>query len=210
MSAIPRIKAYRREIEVANDDRIPHDRAMRRLLVILALGFTLSGCAIDPYRQHRPARLLLGASSRHLASTPTTVAAREAMPSSTTTASTAYTASGQFTMLYRALRAGVELETGRMDVRGSNFAGAYGVLGAEHGMGAASIGVELAGGWRGIRVASGEDNENTLIWEPRVRGSYRVGEQVSLGGVAGATLGERGAWMIGLNIGFHDFGALGR
>ncbi len=184
---------------------------MQRCIVLAVVSVLAAGCAADPYRERRPARFLLGANARDLAGASTSaVAARgETMPTRTASADTAITGSGQFTLGIRNLIVGVELEEGRLDTQRSNFAGAYGVIGAEASSPMGSIGVELVSGWRGLRLAD-EDDVNTFIAEPRVRGMYRLGEQVSVGGVIGATLNERGSWMAGFYLGFHSraFGPL--
>ena len=174
--------------------------------MLAAIAASVSACAFDPHRERRPARFLLGANTRDLGgNSQPAIAAREAMPTPTEpTALGAATGVGQFTMAYRNLLAGFELEAGRLEARGSNFAGAYGVLGAEHATRSGSIGVELVSGWRGVRAGSGVDDVNSIVVEPRVRGQYRIGDQVSLGGVLGATLGERGSWMLGVNVGFYS------
>ena len=179
---------------------------MLRSLAFALLAVSLVGCAFDPGRHRRPARLLLGANTRALGPAPqSAIAAREATPSAAEPLGTAaHTGSAQFTMAYGHMLAGFELETGVLDVSGSNFGGAYGVLGAEHATRSGSIGVEMATGWRALRYRTGIDDDERLIVEPRVRGQYRFGSQVSLGGVVGATLGDEGSWMVGLNLGFHS------
>jgi hypothetical protein len=199
-----------RQFIVATRLRVAHDRTMSRTLAFALLAVSLVGCAFDPGRERRPARFLVGANSRGLGdSAQAAIAKRESAPAGDTVAAgTAHTASGQFTMGYGRVLAGVELETGVLDVRGSQFAGAYGVLGAEHASRSGSIGVEMVSGWRGLRYRGMED-DNTIVVEPRVRAQYRFGSQVSVGGVLGATLGDEGSWMVGLNVGFHS-AALGR
>ena len=184
---------------------------MLRSLAFALLAVTVVGCAFDPGRHRRPARLLLGANTRDLgpASQSATVR-REATPSPDAVLGTAaHTGSAQFTMGYGHVLAGFELETGVLDASGSSYGGAYGVLGAEHATRSGSLGVEIASGWRALRYRTGIEDDETIIVEPRVRGQYRFGSQVSLGGVVGATLGDEGSWMVGLNLGFHS-AAFGR
>ncbi|MBA3821345.1 MAG: hypothetical protein H0X17_20850 [Deltaproteobacteria bacterium] len=155
--------------------------------------------------------MLIGPTARGLATAPAAaptgdVALRGATsPDVTAIDQDARTVAAQFTMSTRYhAYGGFELETGVLEERGSSFGGAYGVLGAEHVTPAGSIGAELVAGWRGIRAASGETDVNDTIVEPRVRAQLRLGSQVTLGAVAGATLGELGSWMAGLNVGFHS------
>ncbi|HLL25260.1 MAG TPA: hypothetical protein VK427_24160, partial [Kofleriaceae bacterium] len=104
-----------------------------RGIAAIVIGLMFTACAFDPAREKRPARLLLGANARGLAgSTASNIAARGEVAAPTSTpevASGAITGSGQFTMRYgRVLRLGIELEEGRLDTAGSNYAGAYGVV----------------------------------------------------------------------------------
>jgi hypothetical protein len=181
---------------------------MRRCLVVVAVVVVSSlaaGCALERLPRERPARLLVGANTRDLAGSPASVALRQASPTQEAVPLGAYTASVHFTMkLRRFLYGGMEVEAGQLDTRGSNFGGAYGVLGAEHATRLFSIGVEVASGWRGLRYRSGADDLHAYIAEPRVRGQLRIGEQLSLGAMAGATLGERGSWMGGIYLGVHS------
>jgi hypothetical protein len=110
----------------------------------------------------------------------------------------------QFTVAYRKILVGLELEEGRLGTDGSNYAGAYSIIGFEHNMRAAAIGVELASGWRGIRYHGDSDDVSAFVAEPRVRGQLRLGDQVTLGAVVGSTLGELGSWMAGAYLGFHS------
>ncbi len=179
---------------------------MRRCLALAAVAtsFTM-GCAHDLHRRERPVRLLLGAYARDLGGASSDLALRQVSPSQEAAPLGAYTASTHFTVALRSLLyGGMEFEAGQLDTRGSNFGGAYGVLGAEHATRMGSIGVELAGGWRGLRYRSGMDDVHTYVAEPRVRGQLRIGAQLSLGAVAGATLGDRGSWMAGLYLGVHS------
>jgi hypothetical protein len=166
----------------------------------------LSGCVLDPHRQTRQTRFVMAAQSHRLhAQKPVDdFTARESTPAMTESIATgAYTGSGQLTLrAWDKLVYGFELEAGRLDKTGSNFAGAYGVLGAEHVTGWGMVGVEVASGWRGIRYRHGLDDDNSIIAEPRVRAQYRLGSQVTMGAVAGATIGELGTFMAGIFIGF--------
>jgi hypothetical protein len=180
---------------------------MRRCLVLAAIVCVSTlGCSFDRHRHDRPARFLLGTNARDLATSSGAVALRTGSPTEVAPlGQEARTVSGQFTMATRYHGyAGVELEAGTLDVHGSNFGGAYGVLGAEHLSRFGSLGVELVSGWRGLRHGLGEDDVNTFVAEPRVRGQLRIADQVTAGAVAGATLGEQGAWMAGIYLGFHS------
>jgi hypothetical protein len=173
-----------------------------RWLVLL----TLTGCVVDPYRQERPIRLLVGANARDISNSENGATFRTASGETPRHDSHgAGTGDIQFTVKYRALLLGIEAETGRLGTAGSNFAGAYGVIGAEHQMPSSSIGVELVGGWRGLRYdADDTDDVNAFVAEPRARGQVQLSDQVTFGAVVGATLGELGSWMAGAYIGFHS------
>ena len=174
-----------------------------RWLVLL----TLSGCVVDPYRQDRPIRMLVGANARDITNSENGATFRTASgetPESKHASHGAGTGDVQFTVKYRVLLVGAEVETGRLGTDGSNFAGAYGVLGAEHKMSSSSIGVELVSGWRGLRYKGDTDDVNSFVTEPRVRGQIQISDQLTFGAVAGATLGELGSWMAGAYIGFHS------
>ncbi len=185
---------------------------MRGFTVAALIAASLPACAFDRHRRDRPARFLIGPTARGLSTTPPAAAPSgdvalrgTTSPEPTAIDQDARTVAAQFTMATRHhAYGGFELETGVLEERGSNFGGAYGVIGAEHVTPGGSIGAELVAGWRGIRAASGETDINDMIIEPRVRAQLRIGAQVTLGAVAGATLGELGSWMAGLNLGFHS------
>lgn len=182
---------------------------MKRVAVLLVL---LSTACVFDRAKDRPTRLRLGGATRALAAAPASgVALRQVSPTPQAPALTdAHTGVGQFTQRFLGvLYAGGELETGRMNVPRSNFAGAYGVLGMEQPLGPGSLGVELVAGWRGLRVGSLENEEHFFVAEPRVRGELWIGDQFSLGAALGTTLDERGSWMVGLNLGIHS-SAFGR
>jgi len=180
---------------------------MRRGILLAIVVVSSVGCAFDRHRADRPARLLLGTNARDLSgSEDAEIALRAASPSEAAPVpQDAYTLAAQFTMATKlGAYGGFELETGRMDTRGSNFAGGYGVLGAEHAWRSAAVGVELVTGWRGLRLGHGVEDVNNLVTEPRLRGQLRLAPQLTVGAVAGATFGERGSWMTGLYLGFHS------
>lgn len=178
---------------------------MCRCLVLVAVVTSFAGCALEQLPRERPARLLMGANTRGLAGSEAAVALRQASPTQEVVPLGAYTASVHFTVaMRRFVYGGMEVEAGQLDTGGSNYAGAYGVVGAEHATRLGSIGVELAGGWRGLRFRGGIDDVHSYVAEPRVRGQLRIGEQLSLGAMAGASIAERGSWMAGLYLGVHS------
>jgi hypothetical protein len=179
---------------------------LRSILFAAVVASSTMACAFDPYRAHRPARLLLGTNARDLAGSDDRIAARTASPTAAeAVAHSAQTVSAQFTMATtHRLYGGFELEAGRLDSRGSNFAGAYAVVGAEHAWSAGSIGAELVGGWRALRDGLEADDVSSLVAEPRVRGQLQVSPQLTLGAVVGSTFAERGSWLAGLYLGVHS------
>jgi hypothetical protein len=193
---------------------------MLRFVVVVAAMTVCASCALDPHRQDRPAQLRLGTNARHFtASTPTAsseplarVGAVQRAPvaagageSTTTVGHEAITGSAQFTMTaHRFVYLGGELEAGKLENAGSNVAGAYAVAGAQHTARYGSLGVEVVGGWRQLRYSLDEDPVSQSILEPRVRGELWLSPQVTFGAKAGATLGEQGAWMAGIYLGFHS------
>ncbi|MBA3395412.1 MAG: hypothetical protein H0T89_22380 [Deltaproteobacteria bacterium] len=188
---------------------------IRRIVCAVLITAGATGCLLDRHRKDRPARFVVGTHARGLATGTATAAPASDVAARTTTepASASHgakTLTGQFTMVTQhLLYGGVEVEAGVLEERGSNFGGAYGVVGAEQVSRAGAIGVELVGGWRGLRERLGATDVNTYVAEPRVRAQLRLGPQLMLGAVAGATVGERGSWMAGLTLGFHSH-AFGR
>lgn len=182
---------------------------MVRVAVLLALVTT--ACVFDRAKD-RPTRLRIGAATRELASpsAPPPVLRQVVQTQEPPALTGAQTGVGQFTQRFLGvLYAGGELETGRMNVASSNFAGAYGVVGMEQAVGPGSLGLELVAGWRGLRVGSLENEQNFFVAEPRVRGELWIGEQFTLGAALGTTLDQRGSWMLGVNLGIHS-SAFGR
>jgi hypothetical protein len=118
----------------------------------------------------------------------------------------ATTAALQFTMsMGHKVYAGGEAETGKLALPGSWFAGAYGIVGAEHMTGRGALGVELAAGWRGVRYSlDADDDEDVLVLEPRVRAQLWFAEQWTLGGAVGTRVGAEGEWMAGVYLGVHS------
>lgn len=122
-------------------------------------------------------------------------------------ANSAVTTSLRFTgrMAYNVFL-GVEGEVGEiLGLTGSNVAGAYGIAGARTDIGRLRVGVEMAAGRRWIRYElDGSEDASLMMAEPRVRADLWVSPRFTLGGAAGATLGERDVWMAGLYIGLHS------
>jgi len=113
----------------------------------------------------------------------------------------------QFTMATAGqLYTGIEVETGRLDRPGSNLAGAYAVAGLEQRFGFGAVGAELAAGWQGLRYQFGDEDHDTLVAEPRLRGQVWIAEQWTLGATAGVRLtGDRNDdWMAGAYLGVHS------
>ncbi len=176
------------------------------LLALLA-----TGCLFDNHAATRPARFAVGPNLRAL-DVPTGGGARgttAGRTSETTPAArdplSAVSASLKFTMQTSLhTYAGAEIETGRLEGETSSFSGAYGIFGVEQPLGFGSFGVELATGWRGLRYGTGDDEQDLLVIEPRVRGQIWIGEQWTLGGAVGAVAGRGGEWMTGVYLGVHS------
>jgi hypothetical protein len=176
-----------------------------RWLVIASI--LLSACMLDPQRQQRPIRLLLGANARDITNSENGATFRTESGEAAEKRHASHgagTGDAQFTVAYRSILVGIELEEGRLATDGSNFAGAYSIVGYEHKLRSASFGVELASGWRGIRYKGDTDDVSAFVAEPRVRGQIQLSDQVTFGAVAGSTLGELGSWMAGAYLGFHS------
>lgn len=175
----------------------------------------MSGCLLDPQVGNRPARFHIGPNTRAVSVPTPDPDARQpfgAARSSTSTAPdeqqlSATSVSMQFTMATSyPLYTGIEAETGRLHLPGSNFAAAYGVVGLEQHLGFGSVGAELAAGWQGVRYTSGDEEHNTLVAEPRLRGQLWIAEQWTLGATLGARLtdGLSDDWMAGAYLGVHS------
>ncbi|MEO8701063.1 MAG: hypothetical protein ABI867_13525 [Kofleriaceae bacterium] len=185
---------------------------LRFVLVALCACIATAGCALDPHRDNRPARLRLGTNARHFTSTSAApIALRRAPASASSESSTTtvghegVTGSAQFTMTtHRSFYLGGELEAGTLDNPGSNVAGAYAVAGAQHAGRFGSLGVEVVGGWRALRYSLGDEQVSKGIIEPRVKAELWLSPKLTFGGTAGATLGEEGVWMAGLFLGVHS------
>jgi hypothetical protein len=187
---------------------------MLRLVAIACVAWCATGCLFDRSIGKRPARFYAGPNARNIVvpitqdpvgGPSTTFAGSTPAPEKSNTRLAAYTASFQFTMASKHMfYLGGEAEAGRLEADGSNFAGAYGILGGEHRSGFGSIGAELAGGWRGLRFTYGDDDHDRFLLEPRVRGQLWIADQFTLGAAAGAVLNGHGEWMAGVYLGIHS------
>jgi hypothetical protein len=187
---------------------------MTRLAAIVVGCSILCGAAADAdadrRRHDRPVMFEVGVNTRHFAaSDPADVAFRTADPQDTSMGDgTALTTSLRFTgrTPYDTF-VGVEAETGTLlGYDSSNLAGAYGVGGARIDLRAVRLAVELVTGRRWVRYAMNyaSSDDSDWIFEPRVRGDFWLGQHVTLGGAAGATLSDRAVWMAGIYIGINS------
>jgi len=175
---------------------------LRCALIVMVV---MMGCALDPHRHDRPARLRIGTNGRRISAPATDpVALRSGTSETPRTAYDALTFTGQFTLTGRSLYVGGEAETGRLDATGSNLAGAYAIAGVQHLADYGSLAAEFAAGWRSLRFSLDNDGASTLVLEPRLRAEIWMSSQLSLGATTGATLGEQGGWMAGLYLGIHS------
>ncbi|HUQ08133.1 MAG TPA: hypothetical protein VM261_36810 [Kofleriaceae bacterium] len=195
--------------------RGPAVAGMMSLVVCGVLAGSLSGCLLDPYAGHRPARFHVGPNTRAV-SVPTAAPGGATSGAARTTSPTpqgdteqlaASTVSLQFTMQTpHAFYTGIEAETGRLHVPLSNVAAAYGVVGLEQDIGLGSLGAEIAAGWQSIRYKSGDAEHETIVVEPRLRGQLWIAEQWTVGATMGARLDDDGdnGWMAGAYLGVHS------
>ncbi len=176
-------------------------------VVVFAMATT--GCMFDHRREDRPARVRFGVTTHRLSSETgdSLVAARsgEPMPTSTKAGpSTAITGSAQFTMSFRGpVYLGVEAEGGAMTRSGSNYAGGYGVIGAESTSGIGSLAVELVAGRRWMRQDTESADVSSFAVEPRLRAQFWMTDQLTFGAAIGATPIDR-SFMAGVFLGVHS------
>lgn len=178
----------------------------------------MPGCLLDPKLGKQPARFHVGPNTRSLG-VPTAPApdARPAPDGAARSASSATepdeqqlsatSVAMQFTMaMTHQLYSGIEAETGRLHVPGSNLAVASAVVGLEQRLGFGSVGAELALGWQSIRYTSGDTEHRTVVAEPRLRGQLWIADQWTLGATFGARTdgGRNGDWMTGAYLGVHS------
>jgi hypothetical protein len=172
---------------------------------------------MDPQAGRRPARFHVGPNTRAVSvptpvedSGPTGGAAKSASSSSADPVEQQLSANSialQFTMATAyPLYTGIEAETGRLSLPGSNLAAAYAVVGLEQRLGFGAVGAELAAGWQGVRYNSGDEDHDTLVAEPRLRGQVWIAEQWTLGATFGARIagGQKDDWMGGAYLGVHS------
>ena len=162
-----------------------------------------------------PVHLELGVNTRHFAASERgRVALRSAsgmLPEDDSPGGTGVTMSLRFTKWMRwATFAGVEAETGSLMEAGSNFAGAYALVGARGAVGPVALYVEGAPGKRWVRYGSMSKSYESYVLESRVRVETWLSSRFTFGGAIGATLtGDVRVWMAGVYIGVHslDFGS---
>ncbi len=161
-----------------------------------------------------PVHLELGVNTRHFAASERgRVALRTesgVLPDDGTPGGTGVTMSLRFTKWMRwGTFAGIEAETGSLMEPNSNFAGAYGLVGARGTMGPVALYVEGAPGKRWVRYGSMSKSYESYLLESRVRAETWLSSRFTFGGAIGATLtGDVRVWMAGVYIGVHslDFG----
>lgn len=184
------------------------------LLVCALIPGLVSGCLLDPKAGYRPARFHVGPNTRAVTLPPDTdpAPARGTARSTVPTEPDPYQVSAtsvslQFTMASPHLfYSGIEAETGRLSLPGSNLAAAYAVVGLDQPLGFGSFGAELAAGWQGVRYESGEEDHDSLVVEPRLRAQLWIATQWTFGATAGARLAEglSNDWMAGAYLGVHS------
>lgn len=174
-------------------------------VVVFALATT--GCMLDKRREDRPARIRFGVTTHRVSSEAgEQLSARGAEPMPTTKAapSSAITGSAQFTMAWRGpVYLGIEAEGGMMSRAGSNFAGGYGVIGAESASGLGSLAVEVVAGRRWMRQDADSPDVASFALEPRLRAQFWLSEQLTFGAAIGATPIDR-SFMAGVFVGVHS------
>lgn len=176
-------------------------------------------CALQPACVRRvydpPARLSVGATTRHHAATPidnsrSFRAVTSEPPKKELAATDAKLVGIGFTMASGyGTYAGGEVETGSLEGDNSSAAGVYGIFGIRRALPGINVAVELAAGQRWLRYGGQDGEVGSLIAEPRVRGDVWLTERLSLGATGGVTVGDDKAWMVGFYLGIHshDFGS---
>jgi hypothetical protein len=188
-------------------------RYHQRVKTLVGLVIVLSGCTRRVYDP--PARLSVGATTRHHAATP--VDNTRSFRAVTTTPEPEMLAAQEaklvgigFTMASGyGTYAGGEVETGVLEGESSTAAGVYGLFGFRHALPGVNLAVELAAGQRWLRYGGPDGEVSSLIAEPRVRADVWLGQRLALGAVGGVTVGDESAWMVGFYLGIHshDFGS---
>ncbi len=180
--------------------------------VVLACSLA-TGCTRRIYDP--PARLTVGATTRHHAATPVedskTFRSTTAPPKQEMIAAQEAKLVGiGFTMASGyGTYAGGEVETGVLEGAGSSAASVYGIFGFRHAMPGVNFAAELAAGQRWLRYGGPDGEIGSLVAEPRVRADFWINSRFSLGAAGGVTLGDQTAWMAGFFLGIHshDFGS---
>lgn len=167
-----------------------------------------TGCMLDRRREDRPARIRFGVTTHRLSSEAgdTLIAERGNEPMSTTKSapSSAVTGSAQFTMAWRGpVYLGIEAEGGAMMRGGSNYAGGYGVIGAESETRLGSLAVEVVAGRRWMRQDADSADVASFVVEPRLRAQFWITDQVTFGAAIGGTPIDRSV-MAGVFLGVHS------
>ncbi len=182
-----------------------------RTVVLSGLGCVFATTAFANPRGENPMQFEFGVNTRQFEATEgERVAFRTMSPqpvdpaeasNSALTMSLRFTGRTAYNMFF-----GVEGEVGEiLGLNDSNVAGAYGIAGARADVGRLRMGIEMAAGRRWIRYAlDGREDASVMMAEPRVRADLWVSPRFTLGGAAGATLGERSVWMAGVYIGLHS------
>jgi hypothetical protein len=174
-------------------------------VVVFALATT--GCLLDKRREDRPARIRFGVATHRVSSEAgDQLSARsdEPMPTQSASPTTAITGSAQFTMAWRGpMYLGVEAEGGAMSRSGSNYAGGYGVIGAESASALGSLAVEVVAGRRWMRQDANSRDITSFAVEPRLRAQFWMTDQLTFGAAVGATPIDR-SYMAGVFIGVHS------
>jgi hypothetical protein len=180
---------------------------VRESALIAVFAVAATGCMFDRRREDRPARVRFGVTTHRLSSeTGDQLSARGSEPTPTTKAapSSAITGSAQFTMAWRGpLYLGVEAESGAMVRSGSNYAGGYGVIGAESKSPLGSLAVEVVAGRRWMREDGDSADVASFAVEPRLRAQFWMAPQLTLGAAIGVTPLDR-SYMAGVFLGVHS------
>jgi hypothetical protein len=175
-------------------------------VVVFAMATT--GCLLDHQREDRPARIRFGVTTHRLSSetgdTLTTERGNEPMPTTKSAPSSAITGSAQFTMVWRGpMYLGVEAEGGAMMRGGSNYAGGYGVIGAESESRLGSLAVEVVAGRRWMRQDADSADVASSVVEPRLRAQFWMTDQLTFGAAIGGSPIDR-SMMAGVYLGVHS------
>jgi hypothetical protein len=181
-------------------------RTLGRALLLVCI---LAPAAAADEEQSGRIQFEVGVNTRHFAAAnPSDVAFRSMEePDPELGGGTAVTSSLRFTSKRRYNTFfGVEGEAGQLvGYQYSNIAGAYGVAGARNDIGRLRIGAELVAGRRWVRYhIVGPSDDSKMIAEPRLRADLWLTPRLTLGGAAGATLGDRSVWMAGVYLGLHS------